>query len=148
MAPRNNINKNRQNGVGFLSYGSPLFQPGQFTSKDLHTPFFFFLFVSNMLYVLLHVTRGGKKIKANTSVIYMDHVVSTMLLLSTKQNKKNVSRVPAKTKKGKHKLKHRKYTSNSGLSKRIKGICSAPRITELNLQKKSMIDGISDDHSA
>ena len=40
-----------------------------------------------MLYVLLHVTRGGKKIKANTSVIYMDHVVSTMLLLSTKQKK-------------------------------------------------------------
>lgn len=57
MAPRNNINKNRQNAAGFLSDGSPLFQPGQFTSKDLHTPFIFFLFVLNMLYVLLHVSE-------------------------------------------------------------------------------------------
>lgn len=81
MAPRNNINKNRQSAASFLSDRSPLFQPGQFTSKDLHTPF-----VLSMLYVLIHVSsEAKKKTKANTSVIYMDHVVSTMLLSTTQR---------------------------------------------------------------
>lgn len=58
MAPRNNIDKDRQNDAGFLSEASPLFQPGKFTSKDLYTSLK--TKKENLkknLYVLLNVTH-------------------------------------------------------------------------------------------
>lgn len=50
--------------------------------------------------------RRHKKQKTNTSVIYVDHVVSTMLL-STKQRK--CKPCASEYEKGKQKLKHRNY---------------------------------------
>lgn len=67
--------KRVKNGAGFLSEACPVFQLRQFTSNHIH------IFVSR---VLLHVTHWAEegshcqKIKADTSVIYMDAVVSKM----------------------------------------------------------------------
>lgn len=76
MAPRNQ-NKNSQNGAGFLSEACPVFQLGQFTSNDLHASFF-----PSVLCVTPCDTLSKRRVcisrkKANTSVTYMDAVVST-----------------------------------------------------------------------
>lgn len=82
--PKKSGKKTRQNVAGLLSEACPVFQLGQFTAKGSSHVFFFF---PNMMYVLLHVTHWAKRVcisrkkkerKANTSMIYMDAVVSTI----------------------------------------------------------------------
>lgn len=142
--PQEIIIKNKQSGAGFLSKASPSLQPAQFMSKDHYMSYFkhvrVFPCVSH--WAPHPPKKRGFWKKKNTSVIYEDAVVGT-ILLSTMLNTK---RYTVSQQRQKRKKKSYRTTCSFWLDETRRNLLSC-----LDDWAKStgeiMTDGISD-HSA